>query len=335
MLLEPNVIEEKCFQLLERAIEKNSTDIHFTPVEDEYEIHFNRDLKLSKVGSLPPQLVDRMITFFKFQSSLDISEKRKPQSGSFHKEIQSENYSFRVSTIPSIHYKESLVIRIQKHNRILPIDELCFEKEWAETFKKVSENQQGLVLFSGPTGSGKTTTMYSLTAYCTNELNRHVISIEDPVENRHAHLLQIQVNEHAGITYSTGLKAVLRHSPDIIMLGEIRDRETAKIAVSASLTGHLVFSTVHSKDPIGTIFRMIDFGISIEELRQTVICVAAQRLIKKRSGQLGTIYQIIAHEEVEKVIDRIEKGERVADMSEDDMNDLVRKYSHMVKSYEG
>ena len=135
--------------------------------------------------------------------------------------------------------------------------------------------------------------MYSLTAHCVNISNRHVITLEDPVENNHSHLLQIQVNEQSGMTYSTGLKAILRHSPDVIMIGEIRDSETAKIAVQAALTGHLVFSTVHSKDPAGCFYRMMDFGISAEELRQTVICISAQRLIRQQSGDPGVVFEIV------------------------------------------
>lgn len=174
--------------------------------------------------------------------------------------------------------------------------------------------------------------MYSLTAHCVRKLNRHVISIEDPVENQHTHLLQIQVNESAGITYATGLKAILRHSPDVIMLGEIRDSETAKIAVSASLTGHLVFSTVHSKDPVGTIYRMLDFGVSLEELRQTVICVASQRLIIQKNGELGTVFEIIAEESAEEMMNAVEKGERFTNNGEQSMSLLVEKYSQSQKS---
>ncbi len=329
-----NVIERKCLELLAQAVEREATDIHFVPSETNYEIHFNRGSKLTNIGSLPPQLANRMISFYKFLSSLDISDKRKPQSGSFHKKMLEENYSFRVSTIPAIQYQESVVIRIQKHNRIVPLDELCIEEEWASTLKTVSTMQQGLVLLSGPTGSGKTTTMYSLTSHCVRELNRHVISIEDPVENKHEHLLQIQVNESAGITYSTGLKAILRHSPDVIMLGEIRDSETAKIAVSASLTGHLVFSTVHSKDPIGTIYRMLDFGVSLEELRQTVICVASQRLIIHDNGELGTVFEMISGDEIEQVVETIQKGERFTRQNEKSINTLLKKYSRSQKIYE-
>lgn len=327
MIENENLIERKCFELLEQAVQKGATDIHFVPADQSYDIHLNYGSKLMKIGSLPPQLANRMISFYKFLSSLDISDKRKPQSGSFHKKMFEENFSFRVSTIPAIHYQESVVIRIQKHNHIMPINRLCLQEDWAYMLKRASAMQQGLILLSGPTGSGKTTTMYSLTAHCFRTLNRHVISIEDPVENQHAHLLQIQVNESAGITYATGLKAILRHSPDVIMLGEIRDSETAKIAVTASLTGHLVFSTVHAKDPVGTIYRMLDFGVSLEELRQTVICVASQRLIIQKNGEPGTIFEIVSEEMVEKMMDTIQKGERFTSEAEQSMQMLLKKYS--------
>lgn len=322
-----NVIERKCFELLEQAVMKEATDVHFVPTDTHYDIHLNKGFKLTKIGSLPPQLANRMISFYKFLSSLDISDKRKPQSGSFHKKMLEENFSFRVSTIPAIHYQESVVIRIQKHNRVMPIDKLCLKEEWADILRRASQRQQGLILLSGPTGSGKTTTMYSLTAYCYRELNRHVISIEDPVENKHAHLLQIQVNESAGVTYATGLKAILRHSPDVIMLGEIRDSETAKIAVSASLTGHLVYSTVHAKDPVGTIYRMLDFGASIEELRQTIVCIASQRLIIQKNGELGTIFELIEGQAIEEMMRAIQKGERFTNGNAQTVSELVKEFS--------
>lgn len=329
-----NVIEQKCYELLQQAIDHDASDIHLIPANNGYAVNFNRATKLTQISTLPPQLAERMILFYKFLSSLDISDKRKPQSGSFHKKLRDEKFSFRVSTIPAIHYKESVVIRIQKHNNIVPIDELCMEKAWAHTLQQAASMQQGLFLLSGPTGSGKTTTMYSLTSHCAWNLNRHVITLEDPVENKHAHLLQIQVNESAGITYSTGLKAILRHSPDVIMLGEIRDSETAKVAVSAALTGHLVFSTLHSKDPVGSIFRMMDFGVSIEELRQTIVCIAAQRLIEKNNGEMAAIFEIIANQDIEKMIESIKRGERFTYPKEQKIEALIKKYHQPQFVYE-
>ena len=326
MIRDDNVIERKSFQLLEKAIRHEATDIHLVPVLDGYEVSFKKELKLERSGTLPPQLASRMISFYKFLSSLDISDRRKPQSGSFHKQVQGNNFSFRVSTMPSIQLRESVVIRLQRHDRIASLDELCIEREWADNLRKAASEQQGLILLTGPTGCGKTTTIYSLTAYCVNNLGRHVITLEDPVENKHSHLLQIQVNEQSGMSYSAGLKAILRHSPDVIMIGEIRDRETAKIAVEAALTGHLVFTTVHSKDPVGCMYRMMDFGISAEELRQTIVCISAQRLIRSKSGKMGAVFEIIQEEKLGKVADAIIEGERVVIAVEERVETLIKKY---------
>lgn len=306
-----NIVEEKCLQLLQKAIIYEATDIHLVPSQDGYDVLFNRDSKLSKAHTFPPQLANRMISFYKFLSSLDISDKRKPQSGSFHKLIHDENFSFRVSTIPAIQNKESVVIRLQKHNRIVPIDKLCIEEEWSYKLRRAVSLEQGLIIFTGPTGSGKTTSMYSLTAHCVNNLNRHVITLEDPVENNQSHLLQIQVNERAGMTYSTGLKAILRHSPDVIMLGEIRDKETAKVAIQTALTGHLVLTTVHAKDSIGCFYRMMDFGVSAEELRQTIVCISAQRLIRKKDGETGAVFEVIEGATLENLASAIVNGKEV------------------------
>ncbi|WP_342505186.1 competence type IV pilus ATPase ComGA [Sporosarcina sp. FSL K6-2383] len=321
-----NVVEQKSFQLLETAIQYDASDIHLVPMRDGYDVLFKKNARLDRSGSLPLQLASRMISFFKFLSSLDISDKRKPQSGSFHKRMQEENFSFRVSTIPSIQMKESVVIRLQRHDRITSLDDLCIEQEWSESLRRAVTKQQGLVLLTGPTGCGKTTTIYSLTAYCVNQLERHVITLEDPVENNHAHLLQIQVNEQSGMTYSAGLRAILRHSPDVIMIGEIRDSETAKIAVQAALTGHLVLTSVHSKDPAGCFYRMMDFGVSAEELRQTIICISAQRLIQRTSGQMGAVFEIIQGDHLDRMTDSIIKGDRVVVPENLQVESLIHKY---------
>lgn len=320
-----NLVERKCMQLLNKALDYEATDIHLVPAEDGYDVLFNKDTKLNKAHKLPPQLAGRMISFFKFLSSLDISDKRKPQSGAFHKQMHGENLSFRVSTIPAVQNKESVVIRLQKHDRIVPLDRLCLETEWANKLRRSVANEQGLIIFTGPTGSGKTTSMYSLTAHCVNELNRHVITLEDPVENKHAHLLQIQVNERAGLSYAAGLKAILRHSPDVIMLGEIRDKETAKVAIQTALTGHLVLTTVHSKDPLGCFYRMMDFGISAEELRQTIVCISAQRLIRKKDGEIGAVFEIIEGSAIEDMASSVVNGKQVI-YQQSGIKDLVKKH---------
>lgn len=154
-----------------------------------------------------------------------------------------------------------------------------------------------------------------------------MITLEDPVENPHNHLLQIQVNERAGMSYAAGLKAILRHSPDVIMIGEIRDAETAKIAVQASLTGHLVLTTVHAKDPLGCLYRMRDFGISTEELRQTAVCISAQRLIRKSDGELAAVFEIYQGEELEDLKNSLSNNQPISLSEEGRVETLARKYS--------
>lgn len=328
-----NLIEKKCFALLEQAIDNDATDIHLVPMRDNYDVCFKKNSKLQRSGTYPPQLAGRMISFYKFLSSLDISDKRKPQSGSFHKKIQGENYSFRVSTIPSIQMKESVVIRLQKHDKIVPLDELCMDASWERKLLLATQEQQGLILVTGPTGSGKTTTIYSLTAHCVNKLERHVITLEDPVENNHSHLLQIQVNEQSGMTYAAGLRAILRHSPDVIMIGEIRDAETARTAVAAALTGHLVLTTVHSKDPEGCFYRLIDFGITPEELRQTVVCISAQRLIQKENGETTAVFEIVQGELLNAIADGIVNGEKINVPTEMKIESVLKKYRNDKRSF--
>lgn len=275
-----SIIVTKCEELIEKALLFGASDIHLVPSSHNFTILFRKYNKLYPNGELPLDLGLRIITYYKFLSALDISEKRKPQSGSFQMEFAEAAYAFRISTLPANKGKESLVIRILKQDATLPLTSLCYDPTTAQKIEQLIHQQQGLLLFTGATGSGKTTSLYSLIHYCCMELNRHVISLEDPVEKSHDQVLQIQVNERAGVTYSEGLRAILRHSPDVIMIGEIRDRETAQIAVEASLTGHLVLSTIHAKDTINCLYRLMDLGISIEELRQSVIGIIAQSLIE-------------------------------------------------------
>lgn len=310
MEIEQNPIEKTCLQLLEKAIHSEATDIHFVPTIEGYDVTIRKHSYFSKIGQYPHTLGGRLISFYKFLSSLDISEQRRPQSGSFHRSFLDCNFSFRVSTIPSIQLRESVAIRIQKHDKIVPLNQLCLDPEWTQQLAEAAAYKQGLFLVTGPTGSGKTTTLYSLTSHCVSELKRHVISLEDPVENNHSHLLQIQVNERSGITYSAGLKAILRHSPDVIMIGEIRDAETAKIAVEAALTGHLVLSTIHAKDPVGCLYRLLDLGIHVEELRQTIIAISAQRLITQQSGETAAVFEILQESDLQLATESMVNGLR-------------------------
>lgn len=273
------IIERKCADLLQKAAACNTTDIHIQPAPSCYTVSFRSFEGLRQVAQLPFDFGDRMIAYFKYLSLLDMSEKRKPQTGSFHLPIENKSFYFRISTLPSVLTRESIVIRIMPDEAAKPIYELAAFRDSARLLEKLSEAGQGLILLTGPTGCGKSTTLYSLLNHCAEKLNRNIITLEDPVERKNQAILQIQVNEKAGLGYAAGLKAILRHDPDIIMIGEIRDAETAHIAVRAALTGHLVFSTIHARHSVGCIHRLKDLGISYEDMAQTLIAVSAQRIL--------------------------------------------------------
>ncbi|MEC1180083.1 competence type IV pilus ATPase ComGA [Metasolibacillus meyeri] len=275
-----SIVVRRSEQLIEEALAFSASDIHLSPANGCYSIVFRKYGKMYVKGELPQELATRIITYYKFLSALDISEKRKPQSGAFQKEIAQTVYAFRISTLPSVLGKESLIIRILEQNITLPFIELSYDAAMAGKIEQLVQHRQGMLLFCGATGSGKSTSLYSLIHYCCTVLKRHVISLEDPVEKNYEQIVQIQVNERAGVTYAEGLRAILRHSPDVIMIGEIRDTETAKIAVQAALSGHLVLSTVHAKNTVNCLYRLMDLGISLDELRQATVGIIAQMLIE-------------------------------------------------------
>ena len=310
LIEQQSIIEQRCLQLLANAAKVGATDIHLIPKEASYDLLLRKFGRFEKAEELPTELATRMISYFKFLSSLDISEKRKPQSGAFQKNIDQAMYAFRISTLPSSFSKESLAIRLLRQNYTLPLQTICHFQESVEQLYELARLESGLILISGATGTGKTTTLYSLLHYCTQHLSRHVISLEDPVESTQEQLLQIQVNERAGITYSTGLKAILRHSPEVIMLGEIRDRETAKIAIEAAFSGHLVISTIHAKDTVNCIYRLKDLSVSLEEMRQMLRAVVSQRLIETNDLGYKAVFEFLTAEQLQVAINKIVQGEQ-------------------------
>ncbi len=306
-----NTVEQKCFRLLEKAQKFGASDLHVIPGNEYYVYYFKKNNQMFEAGKLPLNLGDRIISFYKFLSSLDISEKRKPQSGSFQHTFHTQKYSFRVSTLPSVFGKESVVIRLQQHDNAKIIHSLSLYRDSSDKIVEMANNRWGMILFVGPTGSGKSTTMYSLTKYWAETLNRHVISLEDPVENSQSHLLQIQVNEKSGVTYTAGLKAILRHSPDVIMIGEIRDEATAKAAIQAALTGHMVVSTIHARNGLGALYRLMDLGITPDELKQTITGIVTQQLVKverENATGLSALYEIISEEILEEALKSLQYG---------------------------
>jgi competence protein ComGA len=271
-------IEEKAVTIIQKAFSQNATDIHIIPKSNYVLISFRVTNQLLPIQQLPIEEADRLITYLKYRAEMDIGERRRPQNGSFEVDIKGTKVGLRLSTLPS-YFMESLVIRLLPQDCSHSFSRLSLFPKTTKILLSMVEKAQGLIILTGPTGSGKTTTLYSLLEHATKYLNRNVITLEDPIEKSNEDFLQIQVNEKAGITYSTGLKAILRHDPDIIMVGEIRDAETAKIAIRAALTGHLVLSTMHAKNAKGGLYRLIEFGCNWHDLEQAIVAITAQRLV--------------------------------------------------------
>jgi len=263
-----------------KAIKLGASDIHFEPYEKTFRVRYRVDGVMRREMTLPIQIKNAIISRLKIMARLDIAERRFPQDGRIKLRLKAREMDFRVSTIPVL-YGEKVVLRLLDKSALqLDMTKLGFEESSLEDFKSAIRKPVGMILVTGPTGSGKTTTLYS----ALSELNKeteNIITAEDPVEYNFMGINQVQMHEEIGLTFASALRSFLRQDPDIIMVGEIRDFETAQIAVQAALTGHLVLSTVHTNDAPGTITRLIDMGIEPFLISSAVILILAQRLIRK------------------------------------------------------
>ncbi len=273
-------------KIIAEGYKQGCSDVHIEPFERSLRVRYRVDGSLRAVESPPLRLHPPIISRIKIMSGMSISEKRVPQDGRMQQLIGEKVIDFRVSCLPT-QYGESIVMRIlDKGGLSLGLDQLGFMRDDQETFERCAQMPDGILLVTGPTGSGKTTTLYS----CLNLLNtpqKKIITVEDPVEYMLDGINQVQVNEAAGMTFSAALRSMLRQAPNIIMLGEIRDAETGTIAVNASLTGHFVFSTLHTNDAPGAITRMVDLGIKPFLVSSATRCVMAQRLVRKICSKCG------------------------------------------------
>ena len=265
--------------LFYQAVKKRASDIHIEVKEKSGEVRFRIDGMLSKNADLDKKVVNLIISRIKVISNLDISEKRIPQDGRTQIKIAGEILDIRVSILPTF-YGERVVMRILMQSSQIPeIDELGFNEEIIGDIRKLLRLSHGIILVTGPTGSGKTTSLHSfLREVQTPEKN--LLTVEDPVEYKSNNISQIQVNEKVGLTFASALRSILRQDPDVVMIGEIRDEETASIAVRAALTGHLVFSTLHTNSASGTISRLVDMGVEPFLVSSSLLGILAQRLVR-------------------------------------------------------
>ena len=296
-------------QILLDATAKSASDIHITPFEKTFSIMFRIDGKLADYKTLDIGDFEQLCIAIKVISKLDISENRRPQSGSF----QQGSIDFRVSTHPTF-FGENIVIRIlNKDKSVIEIDKLGFSNDQVDYLKKICSFSNGMIIFCGPTGSGKTTSIYALIE-TMDKKSRNIMTLEDPIEYKISNVRQTEIIPGV-ISFADGIRSILRQDPDVILIGEIRDKETAQMAIRASMTGHLVLTTVHANDSFGAISRLREFEIQNSLIADNMIAVVSQRLVRKKSKSGRTIVSEILKIS-QKLRELIYKGSHRADLAE-------------------
>lgn len=267
-------------QMLVRALESRASDVHIEPFENQLKVRYRIDGILHEIEAPPRQLKAAVISRLKVLAQLNIAERRLPQDGRIKIRLAGKDVDLRIATVPTL-YGESVVIRLLERGQIFTeLESLGFPSAILQQFNDMISKPHGMILVTGPTGSGKTTTLYGALQKI-NDPGKKIITIEDPVEYQLGGVNQIHVKPQIGLTFANGLRSIVRQDPDVIMVGEIRDAETAEIAVQAALTGHLVFSTLHTNDASGAISRLLEMGVQDYLLSSSLLGVLAQRLVRR------------------------------------------------------
>ncbi len=263
-----------------QAIRDKASDIHIEPFEKEIRVRFRQDGMLKEVLSPPKNMSQAILSRIKIMAGLDIAERRKPQDGKFQVKVETRQIDFRVSTLPVVHGEKAVLRILDQSNLALQLETLGFEQRCLDDYAKAIKAPYGMILITGPTGSGKSTTLYSA-INAIHQPHVNIVTVEDPVEYQIHGVNQVPVNPKREMTFAAGLRAILRQDPNIILIGEIRDKETIEIATKAALTGHLVLSTLHTNDAASTITRMMDMGLDAFMVSSSVLLICAQRLARK------------------------------------------------------
>ncbi len=287
--------------ILRYAVEGGASDIHIEPTPEKTRVRFRMDGDLHTSLELPAKVHPAVVARIKILSQMRLDEKRKPQDGRFSAQVEGRRIDFRVSTFPT-EYGEKVVMRIlDRAKSAVTLESIGFGKEDLATIRELLQTPYGIILISGPTGSGKSTTLFALLSELDRE-TANVVSVEDPVEYEIPGVAQSQVHPEIGYTFASGLRSILRQDPDVIMVGEIRDKETAQLAVQAALTGHLVFSTIHTNSAVGAIPRLVDMGVDPYLIAPTLIASVGQRLVRKLCPGAGK--EITISESIKGLLDK-------------------------------
>ena len=273
-------------RLLEEGMKARASDIHIEPDESRVRIRYRIDGILHEVASLPLNMHQPLISRIKILSDMNIADHRRPQDGQFSFESSNARIDIRVATINTVNGEMAVLRLLNKDLAALALPQVGFIRESQEQFEKMLMMPYGMILISGPTGAGKTTTLYAA-VNSLDSASKNIITIEDPVEYRFENINQIQVNVKAGLTFASGLRSIVRLDPDVILVGEIRDSETAQIAVQSALTGHLVLSSVHANDTVGVLFRLIDLDVEPFLISSALIGIIAQRMVRRVCPHCG------------------------------------------------
>ncbi|MDA1370903.1 MAG: ATPase, T2SS/T4P/T4SS family [Proteobacteria bacterium] len=266
--------------LFARALDLNASDIHFEPNESYLDVRCRVDGIMTRIERLPIKIHTAVASRLKLMARLDIGEKRLPQDGRIDYQFGSQHLDMRVSTLPGVH-GESIVLRIlDRSDTAVELQQLGMPQNILASYQKIISQPHGMILITGPTGSGKTTTLYATLEKINNEKQK-IITVEDPVEYQLDGITQIQANASIGLSFAAGLRSIVRQDPDILMIGEIRDHETAEIAIESALTGHLVFSTLHTNDAAGAVTRLQDMGVEGYLISSSLLAIQAQRLVRR------------------------------------------------------
>jgi general secretion pathway protein E/type IV pilus assembly protein PilB len=277
--------------LVRRAVAVGASDIHVEPKRDIIRVRYRIDGVMVSQGQLPLELAPPLLTRVKVLARMDMTERRLPQDGQFSLEFGTKALvHLRSSTFPGIH-GETLVLRVLLGHQLMPIGKLGMSDDELESANRLASRPSGLIIVCGPTGSGKTSTLYSM-LQIMNTAERSVVTLEDPIEVEFPDITQGQANPRQGFTFAAGLRAILRQDPDVIMVGEMRDAETAQIALQASLTGHLVLTTLHTSDAVETVTRLVDLGVEPWIVANSLLAVVAQRLVRLLCEHCSTVYPL-------------------------------------------